>query len=617
MTTEGDVELVGTVAGPYRVLSRVGTGVTGHVYEAERLDNGRRVALKVMHAHQQAEHGERFKREGKTLSLFQHRNIVEMLDVGQLGDGSLFLATELVRGVSLRGLVEDGYVDLRRALTIVRQVLEALSAAHAVGVVHRDIKPENIMLADGGSPDGTDLVKVLDFGVAKLLADTQHVLGENTLTQTGFSTFGSPHYIAPEIVLGRLVDQRADLYSVGALLFELVTGSAPFEADDVTALMLLHVNAPVPTLQSRMPDRTFTPQLEHLVAEALAKQVEHRFRSAGEMLSALDAAIDSLAVAAIADATQRTPPAGVLPAPCPSSGSPPRVDATPTPIPMAALVPRADATPAPAPLPTERPVVQRAAIAAAPARPDRRRFPALRGRQRLVVGAGVAVVALVVIAIGASGGGGKGSASPNDEVAKRARHLVSTGDAKAAVDLIEAAIASGKPQSGASYLQLGHALFASSRALDGLGAYEHALKLAASLAKDDTLRTNVIGALAGNGKETVAAAVALDLAARVSPPAYDEIVAVASTGKVADVRRRAVAIAEREGLAGKIDRVESGSLDLQQASTCDDRRRAIARLAATSDRRALAALKRARSQKCVEREATDAITRIEAGRESR
>jgi eukaryotic-like serine/threonine-protein kinase len=612
MTTVGDVDLVGTVAGPYRVLSRLGTGVTAHVYEAERIDNGQRVALKVMHAHQQAEHGERFKREGKALSLFKHRNIVEMLDVGQLGDGSLYLATELVRGVSLRDVVDDGYVDLRRALAIIRQVLEALSAAHAVGVVHRDIKPENIMLADGGSPDGTDLVKVLDFGVAKLLADTQHVLGENTLTRAGFSTFGSPHYIAPEIVLGGVVDPRADLYSLGALLFELVTQSPPFEADDVTALMLMHVSTPVPTLQSRMPDRTFTPQLEHLVAEALAKQADHRFRSAGEMLSALDAAIDSLAVAAVADATQRTPPAGVLPAPFSSSGSAPPDDAARVSVPMAAPA-GVDATAAPAPLPTERPVVPRAAIATAPARPERRRFPALRGRQRIVVAAGGAVVALLVIGMAASGGGGKGAPSPNDDVAVRARHLVSTGDAKAAVDLIEAEIASGKPQSGASYLQLGHALFASSRALEGLGAYEHAIKLTAPLAKDDTLRANVIGALGGTGKETVAAAVALELATRISPPAHDEIVAAASTGKAGDVRRRAVAIAEREGLAGKIDRVESGLLDLQQATTCDDRRRAIVRLAATSDRRALVALKRARSQKCVEREAADAITRIESG----
>src|SRR5262249_46319735 len=159
------------------------------------------------------------------------------VEVGRLDDGRLFLATELVRGASLREVMDRGILDQRRALSIIRQVLDALGAAHAVGVIHRDIKPESIMLVEGGGQHGGDLVKMLGFGVAKLFADTATTLGENKLTKVGVSAFGSPRYIAPECVVGGNVDQRADLYSVGAVMFELLTGKPPFYDDDPQKLM--------------------------------------------------------------------------------------------------------------------------------------------------------------------------------------------------------------------------------------------------------------------------------------------------------------------------------------------------------------------------------------------
>ncbi|MBA3818610.1 MAG: serine/threonine protein kinase, partial [Deltaproteobacteria bacterium] len=183
-------KLEGTIAGDkYRVLAQLGSGSMGVVYEAQALEGGARVALKVLRV-DDATVSARFLREAKTMSLFQHANIVELLEVGKLDDGTLFFATELVRGSTLRDLLEAGPIDARRTLAIVRQILDALAHAHAMGVVHRDIKPENIMLADGGSPGGNDLVKMLDFGVAKLVGDTAAVLGEGTLTMTGNAALG-------------------------------------------------------------------------------------------------------------------------------------------------------------------------------------------------------------------------------------------------------------------------------------------------------------------------------------------------------------------------------------------------------------------------------------------
>jgi serine/threonine-protein kinase len=292
MTSSPD--LIGSVIGPYRITKALGTGTMGDVYEAAHTETGAAVALKILHSHHQgSEAAARFLREGKTLGLFKHQNIVELLDVGQGSDGSMFLATELIRGVSLRDLVAEGPVEPRRALIIIEQVLAALGAAHAAGVVHRDVKPDNVMLVDGGSAAGTDLVKVLDFGVAKLLGDAPKRLGEANLTQAGLSVFGSPDYMAPEVAVGDPVDTRTDIYSAGAVLFELLTGKPVFEpADptDPTEILRLAITKPAPALAARAPERSFTPQLEHVVATALAKVPKQRFQSADEMIAAVRAA---------------------------------------------------------------------------------------------------------------------------------------------------------------------------------------------------------------------------------------------------------------------------------------------------------------------------------------
>jgi tetratricopeptide (TPR) repeat protein len=199
------------------------------------------------------------------------------------------------------------------------------------------------------------------------------------------------------------------------------------------------------------------------------------------------------------------------------------------------------------------------------------------------------------------------------KLARQGNELLHQGNAKEAAELLESELV-GKSETddGQAYLVLGHARYGTKRYLDAMTAYERALTLQPKLATDADLKKNAAAVL--DTKDSVAAMVALEiLASRVQPPANDVIVAYASTGKLADVRRRAFAIAEREGIADKVDKVESWSLDLANAQTCEDRRALVAKLASTKDRRAIPALKRAKLYKCAEKDATDAIEALEGG----
>ena len=606
-------DLTGTEIGPYRLRSRIGESPLGSVYECENTETGTLVALKILTPQpgQDPQLAARIVREGKAMSMFQHPHIVELLDVGSKRDGTVYLATELVKGTSLRAVIDEGPVDHARALAIIRQVLDALGHAHGLGVVHRDVKPENIMIAEG------DVVKMLDFGVAKLVGDTATVLGEGKLTKTDFACFGTPRYMAPECVLGRPIDRRADLYSVGAVLFELLAGVPPFEDTDPVKLMRQHVNGPTPKLAARAPDRMFTAEEELLVSEALAKKPELRFTSAGEMISAIDAALRSL-----------EPVRGTI---------------------VSSVVPPAQGTTAPpwvkSPIKKELADSDNRSDVAEPARQSGarklwrdavRHWHRLSRKQRrayLAIIGGATFVFVCVLAL-TCGGGGKskkhtagssrdsaaaksvpgGSGASADDLAQRANALVAQGSAAKAVEMVELGFAGGADRDDATaWLALGHARVALGRRVDGLTAYERALELDKSLGKDDRLRASLVKIV--ESRDAAAAIIALDLLARrVDPAASDVVLEQAKNNKIADVRHRAFAIAEREGLGEKLDRVESWSLDLVQANTCEERRIAIAKLRGTNDKRALPALKRARAQRCVEADAAEAIGALEAQR---
>ncbi len=293
-----DPRLGTVVAGRYRLILRVGSGGMGTVYEAEQLTTRRRVAVKIL----QSGLGRidiirrRFEREALAASRLDHPNIVSVVDFGLTDDGGLFLAMELVRGHSLGDVLERGRLPARRAVLITRQILQALAHAHAAGIVHRDLKPDNVMIVDSGSTEAErDHVKLLDFGIAKLLGDAEIEAGGEKLTQAGVA-FGTPEYMAPEQAMGEPVDARADLYALGIMLFEMLAGRRPFEASDKVALLRLQINKLPPTLAQVAPDAASTPLFEALVAKVLAKPRADRYASADEMLAAFDrAALDFLA----------------------------------------------------------------------------------------------------------------------------------------------------------------------------------------------------------------------------------------------------------------------------------------------------------------------------------
>ena len=240
------------VDGRFKVLSKLGQGGMGDVYRAQQRSVGREVAIKVIKAELSADRvaAKRFLREAKLLSRVSHPNVVVVHDMGQDGDGTLYLVMELVSGKTLAELLmEDPQMPAARIRDISLQVCDALEAAHGIGVIHRDLKPANILVST--SPSGRDTVKVLDFGLAKSLA------GDDTagdITSTGV-VMGTPLYVSPEMITGDEVDARADLYSFGCLLYEMCSGQPPFMAETATLLLSKHISEePAPILRSDVLD---------------------------------------------------------------------------------------------------------------------------------------------------------------------------------------------------------------------------------------------------------------------------------------------------------------------------------------------------------------------------
>src|SRR5215470_6778672 len=270
-------DLVGkTIAdGRYEIVGKLGQGGMGAVYAARQVAMDRIVALKIIRADivRSPEAAGRFSREMKLTARIEHPNTIRIYDHGEI-DGQLYLTMELVRGKSLADVVaESGRLPLDRIVRIGTQVARALQAAHAEGVVHRDLKPENVMLIEQYGEH--DVVKVLDFGVAKSLADDQP-----RVTSEG-SVVGTPVYISPEQAMGRPVDPRSDLYSLGVMLYELAAGRVPFTAPTLTALLIAHATEPPVPLIQAAPD--VHPGLSALVDELLRKEPAARPQSARDV----------------------------------------------------------------------------------------------------------------------------------------------------------------------------------------------------------------------------------------------------------------------------------------------------------------------------------------------
>jgi eukaryotic-like serine/threonine-protein kinase len=286
----------------YELEELVGTGGMSSVYRAHDRLLERDVALKVLHQQFVADtdYVERFRREARSVAQLSHPNIVTVIDRGEQ-DGRQFIVFEYIDGENLKALVErEGPLPEQDAVRLALQIARALGFAHDNGLVHRDVKPQNVLL------NGDGQAKVTDFGIARSL----DVKGG--LTQTG-TVMGTSDYIAPEQARGSRVDAQSDIYSLGAVLYELLTGEVPFPGDNFVAVAMRHINEPPPSVRERRPD--VSPRLDALIRRAMAKEPRDRFGSMDELCAELSACLGPETAASgaqtmvVPSRKQRRPPA--------------------------------------------------------------------------------------------------------------------------------------------------------------------------------------------------------------------------------------------------------------------------------------------------------------------
>lgn len=295
-----DALLGSTLADRYTLVGKIGAGGMGTVYRAEQAPIGREVALKVLRRDlgYDPETVARFHREGHTLSQLKHPNTVTIFDFGQTDDGLLYLAMELLEGemLSVR-LKREGAMEVEQSVRIAAGVLRSLDEAHTRGIIHRDLKPDNIFLARvHARPEEDELVKVVDFGIAKIKHGDRPLGLDPIATQEG-TVFGTPRYMSPEQAQGKALDGRSDLYAVGVLLFHMLTGNPPFTDDDAVIVMAHHIKTVPLLVRTLSPNAHIPASLERLVARALDKDPDARPQTASEFLTLLDATLDEIRTA--------------------------------------------------------------------------------------------------------------------------------------------------------------------------------------------------------------------------------------------------------------------------------------------------------------------------------
>lgn len=306
--------LIGTILdGRFEVIERVGAGGMGAVYRATQLNVERDVAVKLLSTELSHDPtlAARFRREAKTLAKLDHPNILKLHDFGETADGRLYIVTELFQGEPLNEILARGALAPRRAGHILQQIAASLQCVHAEGIVHRDLKPGNIFISRYGSDEH---VKALDFGIAHAVEGTL-ITGSGTLC-------GTPAYMSPEQARGEKAEAQSDLYSLGVVAFECLSGTLPFKADTAVGLLLKHLNDPPPQLSDVVEPGPISAELESLVMQLLAKLPDQRPPGAATVRALLEMFEDGRTVVAVPGSTVPLPSS-----PTPTVPPPARVNA--------------------------------------------------------------------------------------------------------------------------------------------------------------------------------------------------------------------------------------------------------------------------------------------------
>ena len=287
LAAEMFADRVGETIGPYEVLSQLGSGAMGVVYLAQDVRLGRKIALKLLPSQftNDKDRLRRFQQEARSASALNHPNILTVHEIGQKA-GLHYIATEFVDGVTLRQHIHERRMSLDEVLNIATQVASALQAAHAAGIAHRDIKPENIMIRSDG------YIKVLDFGLAKL---TENELSPAAETNPGV-VMGTPRYMSPEQARGLDVDLRTDIFSLGTVIYELVTGKLPFEGETTSDVIAALIKDEPESMRTTVPE--LPVEFEQVVSKALAKDRGQRYQTIAEFASALQGLKDEIKLGA-------------------------------------------------------------------------------------------------------------------------------------------------------------------------------------------------------------------------------------------------------------------------------------------------------------------------------
>ncbi|NUN15012.1 MAG: serine/threonine protein kinase [Myxococcales bacterium] len=281
-----DHNIGATIAGKYRLLHRIGVGAMGSIYRAEQITLGKTVAIKLLHAHMLADPtlSKRFHREARAAARLSHPNTITIYDFGTTDEGSLYIAMEYIDGRDLAQLLHKEFpIGIPRIIHILKQVCSALDEAHEQNVIHRDLKPENIMVMD--TRHAQDMVKVLDFGIAKIQDRDDGNRGDSFQTMAGI-VCGTPEFMSPEQARGETLDARTDIYSMGVLLYQLLTNHVPFSGESPLAVVTKHLTEPAPSPRMTNPD--IPNALDSLVLQLLDKKRENRPQTALALKKALE-----------------------------------------------------------------------------------------------------------------------------------------------------------------------------------------------------------------------------------------------------------------------------------------------------------------------------------------